>query len=102
MGRVDGHLLRSVELSRPIRLQDVVVQGEKMLELAALGVDVIAGQSKERNRPRLVLQFDVVDLEPGEFRRFVPRGGARDDVDAELLDEPSRREAMLTSSPSAE
>ena len=88
MGRVGGHLLRGREVSRPIRLQNVVVQGEKMLELFALGIGRIARQSEQGDRSRLVLQLDVVDLEPGEFRRFVPRGGAGDGVDAELLGRP--------------
>ena len=44
----------------------------------------------------------VIDLEPGEFRRLVARQDAGDNVDAELFEAPSSREATFTSSPIAE
>ena len=85
---VGRHLPRGEEISRPVGLQNVVVQRLKMLELAALRGGLVARQGEERNRSRLVLQLDVIDLEPGELRRLVPGGGACDDVDAELLGRP--------------
>ena len=85
MGRIACHLFRGGEPARPVRFQNVLVQRAEMLELLAPGISLSARKGVNGDRPGLVLQPDMVDFKPGEFRRFIARRRARNDVDAELF-----------------
>ena len=85
MGRIGRHLFCGGEPARPVGFQNVLVQRAEMLELLAPGISLSARKRVNGDRPGLVLEPDMVDFEPGEFRRLVARSRARNDVDAELF-----------------
>ena len=83
--RIRGHMHRVSKPAPAVRFQNFLVAREQAFEFLAGGVGGVARQSIDGHGARLVLQLDLVDFEPGEFPRFLNRGGAGDDIDAEKL-----------------
>src|SRR5208283_1819579 len=65
--RLFRHVSCKIEFARAVRGKHFLMQRRKATEL--LAVDKSSRQRVEGDRARLILELDVVDLKPGEFRR---------------------------------
>src|SRR5271170_2137587 len=58
-------ICRAAANLRAVALQDVLVQSAEMLELLAFRIGLTTGEGEDGDRPGLVLEADVINLEPG-------------------------------------